>query len=152
MEKRMSKPRLWIIIFVIFLLAVFVISFVCGSIRYTEKRMYDYPGSVWECQNPYMHLEVSDIPGGGIEGYLKINNKRIEVKLDCVGTGLETILYDTEMLANGSYVEEAELIIALCKCSEKEVTLRVDRDNIFDNQYQEIVLIRQEEPLLNETG
>ena len=64
-------------------------------------------------------------------------------KLDCVGTGLEAILYDTKILANGSYGGEAELIRALCKCPEKEATLRVDQDNIFDNQYQEIVLTRQ---------
>ena len=115
-----------------------------ASVRRVNRiTLYDFPNSVWECQNPHIHLEVGDVPGKSITGYTIINDKIIAVKLSCVGTGREAILYDTERLDNGSYGEEAELIRALYKCSEKEATLSIERDNIFDNQYQEIVLIRQ---------
>ncbi len=136
---------------IVCLLAVFgviVVAFcslmIITSIRRVTKiTFYDYPNSIWECQNPLIHLEVSGIPGEGIKGYLIIDEKRIAVKLSCVGTGREAILYDTDKLNNGSYGEEAELIRALYRCSENEAILSIDRDNILDNQYQKIVLIRQ---------
>ena len=65
-------------------LAVLRVLLIIVVVRYAARiTPYDFPGSVWESEEPFVHLEVSETPGDGINGFL-VENGNIEKMADAL--------------------------------------------------------------------
>lgn len=128
------------IIFLCFAIAGLFIYF-----KLTQVTAYDYPGSVWESKEPYLRLEVSEEPGEGINGFMQIGDEKRRVLLQTTA-GLDAKLCDEELffqsLQDGKYYGEMILLEVVCKYSKDTIVLKVDKDYVYDNVFQEITLTR----------
>ena len=133
------------IILILITFLIFVMICLLAYFKQTRKTAYDYPGSVWECKNPFIHLEVSENPGEGINGFIQIGDKKRRVHLQTTA-GLDAKLCDEELynrsIQNGKYYSEMVLLEVVCKYSNDKIVLKVSKDYIYSNQFQEITLVR----------
>ena len=108
---------------------------------------YDFPGSVWESQEPYIHLEVSEKAGDGISGIIQVGEEKKEIEVMIQWSSVDIV--DKEMMSqmemhNNVFYDDCILLKAICKCSEKNIVMKIDEDNIYDGKYKKIVLDRVE--------
>ena len=129
----------------LFILLYFAVIFLFTYFKQTRITAYDYPGSVWESKEPYLCLEVSEKPGGGINGFIQIGDKKRRVCLQTTA-GLDAKLCDEELffqsLQDGEYYGEMVLLEVVCKYSNDKIVLKVSKDYIYSNKFQEITLVR----------
>ena len=109
---------------------------------------YDFPGSVWESQEPFIHLEVSEDIGDGINGTIQINGETKEVEMELktvIGSFAE--IYDKDLIAQKQaqqdmFFDDYILLKAYCKYSENTIVMKIDEDNLYGGKYKKIVLDR----------
>ncbi len=146
------KKTYRVILISILLILMIPFSFLMfmGSVaihKYYAITPYDFPGSVWESQEPFIHLEVSNPIGNGINGSIIINGKEKKVCLSTTAGSdaklLDSNLY-TQSLNNGTYYSEMVLLRVIWNCSENQIVMKIEEDNIYDGKYKRIVLDRVE--------
>ena len=148
---RSHKKRIkWILICIVVILILPIIGFytimtIADINKRTKVTASDYPGSVWESEDPFIHLEVSERSGGGIRGFIWVKGEEKKVIL-VTTAGRDAKLYDEDMfnqaLRNGIYNSNMVLLEVYCKYSEQTIVFKISEDNIYNDQYRIITLTR----------
>lgn len=136
---------------IVLILVLLLLAFNCimsNSSSSKESRIvpYDFPGSVWESEVPYIHLEVPNEPGESITGYYLVDNDRKTV-LFSMTAGSTVTLFDLDKyekaITGGGLDTDAVLIKASCQYSDETILLRIKDDMIFNGEYETITLYKK---------
>ena len=124
-------------IIVIFSVAICALNlFACRSCdKYVP---WGFPNSIWTSNEP--EIKVTVIGYNQPTGYIVIDGKKVDIELHW-GEGYSfIILYaDYEVIS-----DEVTLLNGIVtKCKEESTTLKIKKDNVFNDKYKEIVLYRK---------
>ena len=99
----------------------------------------DFKNSEWECVNPHIYLHVKD--NGEISGYIIRGDEQYNIVFGIRSGRFVLISKNTRP---GESVKKDDYIIeGVCDCTENELTISVQKDYFFNNQYRVIVLDRK---------
>ena len=141
-QKRRRRTAILLgICVVIHLLPVILFYVVLGSsykYRTTNTALHDFPGTTWECTDPFIHLQVeNDLQ---VVGYIVIDGEEILVK--CI-TEWGGIFYLFRCDNDASPPSPDTVILSgTCKCTEEDVVVTVSEDYIFESAYRTFTLFR----------
>lgn len=108
------------------------------SFRETRISPHDFPGSEWQCEEPFISLHVKE--NNEIGGYIIIDGERINV--DCPIDWGRFILM-TRTVEGGESVRASDYLFeGKCDCTAQQIIIKIEKDYIFGGRYDEIVLIR----------
>lgn len=125
-----------IVIYIIIMLSIAVIK-----MSFTI-RISDYPDSVWESDAPYFQLTFAD--GNVDTAYMEINGKIVRVDFGIAGGGNSKRAVITDYVGadeRGSMTDKI-LIDAQTEFSLKEIIIKIEKDNVYNYKYSQIVLHR----------
>ena len=105
--------------------------------RSARTRPYDYPGSEWQSEEPFVFLRVNE--DQQMDGYMILDSQKIEIEcaIDRGGTFVINKNPQHDCVEIGDYVLEGD-----CVCTEQQIILKVKKDYCFGNQYDVIILNR----------
>lgn len=148
-----KKAAILITISIIVLIAfLFVVAFICimsnSSFSKANRIVpYDYPGSVWESDVPYIHLEVPNEPGEPITGYCQVDNEKKTI-LFSMTAGSSVTLFDLDKYKKAVSGEgldtNAVLVKASCQYSDETIIMQIKDDMIFAGEYKIITLYKKQ--------
>ena len=129
---------------IVLILVLLLLAFNCimsNSSSSKESRIvpYDFPGSVWESEVPYIHLEVPNEPGESITGYYLVDN---DIRTVTVVRIFYLDKYE-KAITGGGLDTDAVLIKASCQYSDETILLRIKDDMIFNGEYETITLYKK---------
>ena len=128
-------------------LAVLRVLLVIVAVRNAaEISLHDFPGSVWESEEPFVRLEVSETPGDGINGFLIDDGEKREICLiTTAGNAAEVVDFEQLQIARqqGRGVsEEMILMEVMYRFKKDNLVVKVESDYVYDKQYRVIALLR----------
>lgn len=102
-----------------------------------KNRPWLYTNVVWLSNDPVIKITAED--SNSPKGYMIINNEKIDIVMLWGESYYFAIVYaDFDIVSN-----ETTLIKGNLDFDDKSVTLIIEKDNIFNNKYSEIVLSRR---------
>ena len=122
-----------IAILIVLLIVLFLVAIAARS---AGTRPYDFPGSEWQSEEPFIFLRVNE--NLQMDGYMLLDSQKIEIECAIDKGGF--VIYKNPQhncVEVGDYVLEGN-----CDCTEQQIILKVKKDYCFGNQYDEIVLNR----------
>lgn len=125
-----------IVIYIIIMLSIAVIK-----MNFTI-RISDYPDSVWESDAPYFQLTFAD--GNVDTAYMEINGEIVKVDFAVAGGGnsRRTVITDYVGVHERGTMTDKVLIDAQAEFSFKEIIINIEKDNVYNYKYSQIVLHR----------
>lgn len=130
----MRKNNIWFIAVVTLILIVSVLS-ACNT-----KKPWDYGNVEWYSETPVIRIIVSSETNN--DGLMEIDGEEKPIRL-LWGPALSFRLIDATKDDGDTAVEEMTLISGKVKYDKRSATLIIKKDNVFDNQYEKIVLHRK---------
>ena len=114
------------------LLAVSIFLTACFVDVNAGKRPYNYPNSVWICEEPYIHMTIHSDKTQTI--YLGVGEDAQEFEL-CFepGSGVDALKAGTSRIS-----EETILFQGNCRFAEDHFTIYLTNDNLWDGQYSKL--------------
>ncbi len=105
------------------------------KVRKNTKTPYDYPGSVWRSEEPFVELVVPDYFKDVTDSDCRIVVEGNEIK----------VVFSPGLYPQNSVFKRGQKMVLRCKAkySETKVVLTVLEDHISDEEYRKIILIRQ---------
>lgn len=131
----------------IFFLTVFLLS---GCLKNPMKCPYDYPGSVWESDSPYIVLYINEngvfdeeSPDPNGQAFLKIDGELKQVLFCAEPITICAPIYDYEMCKEaGALIPEALLLDTECHYYEDKIVMKIIEDHVYEGEYKEVILER----------
>ena len=147
-ERKAEVPGRTILGIVIFVLAAQFIYILLagGAFRWLVKHdcPYNYPGSVWESEDPRIRLRVVDGIPEHADAYLIVDGEEMPVVILMDDHISDVSVYDSsasELLLTGSQKTTSEKVV---------IKVYPEHDRLFNNAYSKIVLHRVYTPYLAE--
>ena len=106
--------------------------------RAARTTAYDFPGSEWQSEEPFIYLRVNE-NRDDIDGYMLLDSQKIEISC-AIDWGRTFVVHknpEHDRVRVDDYVLEG-----YCECKEEKIVLTVKKDYCFDNQYNVIILNR----------
>ena len=142
---RRLKKRDIIIIAICFFFVSIILVVITHVVDPFDRRhgisLTDFKNSEWECVDPYIYLQVKD--NGEIKGYIIRDNARYNISLG-IRSGHFVLI--TKSTSPGESIKEDDYMIeGTCDYTEGLITISIQKDYFFNNQYRIIVLNRKDQ-------
>ena len=125
-------------VFVLPVILLFVVLESSYEHRITNISLHDFPGTIWECRDPFIHLQVEK--NMQVVGYTVIDGEEIPVECTTQWGGIFH-LYRCDK--NASQLSPNTLILrGTCKCTKDKVAVTVSKDYVFEPAYRTFTLFR----------
>ena len=110
------------------------------------KRPFDYPNSVWVCEDPYIYIVVDEHKI--TESYLRIGDELQQFDL-CFdfGRGVDALKLDIAVVEEESFLFQGE-----CEFGKDRFTITLTKDNLWNWKYQKLTFVRRTGDGLRETS
>jgi hypothetical protein len=118
------------------LILLFSISFILIS---CSTKPWEYNEGTLYSKQP--EIEIIKKPGEDFLGYIVVENNKIPIVLLWGPTRAFDILEVNEDLTHGVISDETVLLRGRVKSNSKTITLIISVDNIFNNEFKEIILL-----------
>lgn len=118
------------------LISIILIMFLCGCDPYANKQPWNYNGSVWICEQPYIIYSANET------AKTVIGDNELVFDLTFRSNMVDAWEYTED---NDEIVGEKILFSGTCEYSDTKFTIKVDTDTdiLFNGQYEELVFVRK---------
>ena len=125
------------IVLSLWLLVIVLVSFIaCKSFKDNEP--WDYDEAVWYSENP--EIRIIKKQDSYWTGYIIVSDEKVDVQLFWGPSYYFQIVYsDFDVISDETILLRGEV----AKFNDNSVTLKIEKDNLLDNKYEEIVLYRR---------
>ena len=125
-----------VVIYIIIMLSIVIIK------EFFTIRISDYPDSVWESDAPYFQLTFAD--GNVDTAYMEINGEIVRVDFDIAGgvNSKRTVITDYVGADERGSMTDKILIDTQTEFSFNEIIIKIEKDNVYNYKYSQIVLHR----------
>lgn len=132
-----------IVLLIVFLNPLTIVYFALYNTELNKRSriyLYDFPGTVWVCDDPEIHLEIPEKQGDRISGYIKKNGESIDFFLSTTA-GPDATLIDTRKYDAQIY-DERELceVTYIIDMDSKKIIWKIHEDNVWGKKYRKITL------------
>ena len=122
----------------ILLMIISVLMSACVDM-YAGTRPFDYPNSIWVCDEPYIYFTVD--ADKNIEAYWfnGENFQQFDLCFD-YGYGVDALKLDTKLIDN-----ESILFQGSCNFGKIRFTIYLEKDNLWNGKYHKLTFVRTNE-------